>query len=96
MEGRAEKRERDNIIFSGRRGRERELLGPSGMGREGKEEASKLVIPLGREGKLGIGREERGGAADPPQEGKEEGEGSANPKWKASKDLLKESREEKR
>ncbi len=38
MDRRAEKRERDNIIFSGRRGREREreLLGPSGMGREGK------------------------------------------------------------
>jgi hypothetical protein len=36
MQGRAEKRERDNIIFSGRRGRERELLGSSGMGREGK------------------------------------------------------------
>ncbi len=46
------------------------------MGREEKEEASKLVILLGREGKLGIGWEEGGGAADPPQEGKEDGEGS--------------------
>ncbi len=30
------------------------------MGREEKEEASKLVILLGREGRLGIGREEGG------------------------------------
>jgi hypothetical protein len=53
---------------------------PLGWVEREKEEASKLVILLGREGRLGIGREERGGAADPPQEGKEDGEGSTNSK----------------
>ncbi len=64
------------------------ILVPSGMGREEKEEASKLLIFLGREGKLGIGRDEGGGAADPPQEGKEEGEGSTNPKSRSFIDPL--------
>ncbi len=53
------------------------------------------MILLERAGKLGIGREERGGAADPPQEGKEEGEGLVISRVEASLILSWKDREER-